>query len=358
MKKLIVLIFNIILACSCFATTAINASAKESQAAFSLEFELTADNGESVVMVDEGDVITVTFSILRSDSSENYKTNGFQNYIHYDLNFFEFVEGSVTCFDDGAAVAKKQNSITFGEIIQCQNMDKTYSAAFVFCTFKLKVIGATGSGMVYNDKVYAFDSNREYVTVETQHLQAIIDIGCTHAHKTKVNAQEPTCTSKGWSAYYDCDDCDAVFDENGFDMIAGIPYEDEVHTFSEELSFDGFGHWYQCTDCNERSKYASHNGGTASCGQLAECKVCGAEYGTLDKENHQGGTYLANYKMTWFWGDGYTGDVCCSGCHEVQEKGEVVSMFNIFAWPLWIIIIFILALPIVVIGWLVILFIL
>ena len=56
-------------------------------------------------------------------------------------------------------MAKRQNSITFGEIVQCQNMAGSYEQDFVFCSFDLKIIGESGSGMIYNDEVYAFDTD-------------------------------------------------------------------------------------------------------------------------------------------------------------------------------------------------------
>ena len=140
MKKTVALILNLILIASFIFAIQITASAAEpsqSNESFNLQFELTADNGRSVYLVNPGQVITVSFTMKRTDSIENYTTNGFQNYIHYDLSFFEFVENSIVLYDTGIASAKKLNSITHGEIVQCQNMGSTYVSEFLFCTFQL-----------------------------------------------------------------------------------------------------------------------------------------------------------------------------------------------------------------------------
>ena len=106
MKKIIVFILNLILACSFWIPTCITVNADEAQPVFSLQFTLTANNGYSVVAAQPGDVITVAFTMKRTDSNEDYTTNGFQNYICYDRSFFEFVEGSTVCNDTGMAIVQ------------------------------------------------------------------------------------------------------------------------------------------------------------------------------------------------------------------------------------------------------------
>ena len=323
-KKILVLIFNLMLVCSFMISAQIVAMADVLQGAFAVKFALTAGNDKQVVMVDSGDVITVSFKIQRTDSDEAYTTNGFQNYIHYDRSFFEFVDGSIVCNDTNGATAKKQNSITYGEIIQCQNMSASYEKTFVFCTFQLKVIGTSGSGMVYNDEVYVFDKNYKAVNVEKQHLQVMIDVDCMHTDKTYVEAKAGTCAEFGWKAYYDCDDCDAFFDESGENLIAGIPYIETLHNFSDDIVCNELGHWYECIECGTKSEYSSHNGGVATCHKKAICIVCEQEYGSLDKHNHTGEMIVENEKKASFWRNGYTGDICCADCGEVIEVGTKI----------------------------------
>ena len=315
--------------------------AKE-QSAPSLEFALSS-NGKQVVMANHNDVITVSFTMKRTDSNESYTTNGFQNYIHYDLAFFEFVEGSIVCNDTGSATAKKQNSITYGEIIQCQNMGKSYENTFVFCSFQLKIIGTSGSGMVYCGEVQAFDTNHQRINVSTQNLQVLIDIGCNHESKTKVEAKSSNCNDRGWDTYYACDNCDATFDSTGNNIIPGIPYLDVDHSYGVTMFFDKLGHWYACVDCGERSQYSAHTGGTATCAKLAVCSVCGQEYGTVNQNNHTGETIVKNDKKPNLILQGYTGDIHCADCGALLENGELIPTTTID----WSIILLILLLIIV-----------
>ena len=305
-RKILALIFNIMLVCSLFVFTNVSASA---QTEMGLEFSLTNENGESVITVNPGDEITVYFNMKRTDSSENYSTNGFQNYIHYDLSFFEFVEGSITCFDTGSASAKKQTSLTYGEIIQCQNMANSYLANFVFCTFKLKVIATSGSGVVYNDEIYAFNTAYEAIPVTKVNLKASI---CKHTSKTLVGAKAPTCTEKGWDAYQDCDDCSLFFDATGEIVIDEIPYHDPTgHSQEANLSFDESGHWYACANCDERLDYADHAGGEATCSAKAVCLTCGQAYGEFDSTNHDKSDTIS-FDENGHWYD-------CANCDEKLE---------------------------------------
>ena len=266
-NRLLSIIFSIMLLCCLSLTTSVTAFAQD---LFSVEFSLSVNN-KQVVSAGQNDVITVSFTMTRTDSNENYTTNGFQNKIYYDLEFFEFVEGSIVCYDTGSAIAKKQNNIAHGEIIQCQNFGKTYESSFVFCTFQLKVIASSGSGMVYNSEVYTFDINHQPVTVTTKNLQVNIGDSCDHIYTTKVDAKEPSCEEKGWEEYYVCDDCNVILDKNGY-VLPDIPYIDESHNFSTTLSHDENGHWYECV-CGEKSNYEEHSGGTATCTQNAVCSA-------------------------------------------------------------------------------------
>lgn len=339
-KRIFALILTLVLSLMIAAQTT-PIWAKE-QADFSLSFELSSE-GKQVVMANHNDVITVTFSMKRTDLDEGYTTNGFQNHIYYDLSFFEFVEGSIVCYDTESATAQKQNSITYGEIIQCQNMSSSYENAFVFCTFQLKIIGTSGSGMISCGAVQAFDMNHQKVSVSTKNIQVLIDIGCQHDSKTKVESQTSDCGA-GWETYYDCDNCDAFFDATGNNLIPGIPYLDKVHSWSEDLSYDKLGHWYECKNCGEKSEYSSHKGGTATCASLATCSICGQQYGRVNADNHCGDTTIKNYDKPTILSAGYSGDIHCEDCGALLESGETIYASSIAPWMWWFLIILIMIL--------------
>lgn len=314
----------------------VTASAEEPGNPLSLKFSLLSNDGLQVVFANQNDIVTVSFVMERTDANEAYTTNGFQNYINYDLSFFELVEDSIVCYDTGSAVAKPQNSITYGQIIQCQNMSNSYESSFLFCSFQLKVIAESGSGAVRHGEVYAFDTAHKKVSVSEQNFRVVIDDGCTHANKSKIEAKGATCTEDGWLAYYVCDSCGILFDESEEAPIADIPYVKASHTVTEVLSYDEQGHWYECTKCGEFVNYSIHYGGEASCESKAKCTVCAQEYGTVNADNHGGETIVKNEKEALNFTDGYTGDVYCTDCGKIVQMGEIIPApftFNVdLAW--------------------------
>lgn len=45
----------------------------------------------------------------------------------------------------------------------------------------------------------------------------------------------------------------------------------------------------------------------------------------IDSRNHVGGTYVKNQKEATCYEEGYTGDICCSGCNAVITEGTVIE---------------------------------
>lgn len=63
-----------------------------------------------------------------------------------------------------------------------------------------------------------------------------------------------------------------------------------------------------------------HSGGSATCVELAKCKICGKEYGELN--DHE--TELVNTKQETYYEEGYTGDQVCTVCGKIVESGTVI----------------------------------
>lgn len=110
--------------------------------------------GENNVMVETGDVITVTFEMIRTDSdAETYFLNSYQNEIEYDMDFFELDEESIQMtypVESGVDVAPIRT--TGQQIIKATNTQVTHDKSHVVCTFNLKVVGTYGSGTVRTSK--------------------------------------------------------------------------------------------------------------------------------------------------------------------------------------------------------------
>ena len=72
---------------------------------------------------------------------------------------------------------------------------------------------------------------------------------------------------------------------------------------------------------------SSHKGGTATCTKLANCEVCGKEYGSKNSENHEKKTTI-NQREASCTENGYTGDVICEECKEVLIKGKEIEKID------------------------------
>lgn len=70
---------------------------------------------------------------------------------------------------------------------------------------------------------------------------------------------------------------------------------------------------------------AAHEGGTATCTEKAVCTLCGQAYGTVDANNHVGGTELRNAKKATCTEDGHTGDTYCKGCGVKLQSGTAIK---------------------------------
>ncbi len=142
-----------------------------------------------------------------------------------------------------------------------------------------------------------------------------------------------------------------------------------THTWSNTWSTDGTNHWKECTVCHSaRNEEGAHTGGTATCQAKKECSVCHLtygdfaacdyvedhdvqyrvsvatcvaeavykkscsvcgtahatetfKYGTVDANNHVGGTYVEGQRESDCVTPGYTGDIKCQSCRQIITPG-------------------------------------
>lgn len=122
--------------------------------AFAMEpYEITYNihsEGENEVTAETGDIITVTFEMIRTDGDdETYFLNSYQNEIEYDMDFFELDESSIQMtypVESGINLAPTRT--TGQQIIKATYTQVTHNKEHIVCTFNLKVIGTYGSGTV------------------------------------------------------------------------------------------------------------------------------------------------------------------------------------------------------------------
>jgi len=163
-------IFSLLLAtvlCLCLVLPAAAASPVE------LIFDLTANGstlkaGLNEVSAKTGDIITVTYTVRRTDSNASYSLNSIQNEIKFDESFFQFV--SVTPASGKGDLVDK----IAGTRIYLNDVNTTYNANQVAGTFQLKVIGRSGSGLIECTEQKAYDANGETITVTAQNLLVTI----------------------------------------------------------------------------------------------------------------------------------------------------------------------------------------
>lgn len=104
----------------------------------------------------------------------------------------------------------------------------------------------------------------------------------------KTDEKAPTCTDNGNRAYWTCTECRNIFsDDAGLNptTLAEVTVSATGHTWSNDWSSDGTGHWHDCvnancpiTENNQKVGYAVHTPGADATETTPQtCDVCGYE---------------------------------------------------------------------------------
>ena len=104
----------------------------------------------------------------------------------------------------------------------------------------------------------------------------------------KTDEKAPTCTDNGNTAYWTCTECRNIFsDDAGLNptTLADVTVFATGHTWSNDWSSDGTGHWHDCvnancpiTENNQKVGYAAHTPGADATETTPQtCDVCGYE---------------------------------------------------------------------------------
>ncbi len=130
---------------------------------------------------------------------------------------------------------------------------------------------------------------------------------------------EATCSAKAI-----CDVCGVEYGE----VDANNHKDTEIVDASEaDCGNDGYTGDTFCNDCEkviangtDIPATGAHTGGTATCIQMAECDVCGMQYGEVDANNHS--DYETEVRGAT---DSYTGDTYCLACDKMIAQGEAID---------------------------------
>ena len=155
-----------------------------------------------------------------------------------------------------------------------------------------------------------------------------------------------------------------------------------THSYSNTWSDDGSNHWHECTVCHDKKDLGAHTGGTATCQTKKECSVCHLtygdfapcdyvenhdakylvskatcvaeavykkscsvcgtahatetfKYGTVDANNHVGGTYVEGQRESDCVTPGYTGDIKCQSCRQIITPGSDLALGDHIPESVW-----------------------
>ncbi len=155
-----------------------------------------------------------------------------------------------------------------------------------------------------------------------------------------------------------------------------------THSYSNTWSDDGTNHWHECTVCHDKKDLGAHTGGTATCQAKKECSVCHLtygdfapcdyvedhdvqyrvsvatcvaeavykkscsvcgtahatetfKYGTVDANNHVGGTYVEGQRESDCVTPGYTGDIKCQSCRQIVTPGTDLVLGDHVPESIW-----------------------
>jgi len=167
--------------------------------AFAMEpYEITYNihsEGNNNVTAETGDVISVTFEMIRTDGdAATYFLNSYQNEIEYDMEFFELDESSIQMtYPIANGVELAPTRTTGQQIIKATNTQVTHNKNHIVCTFDLKVIGTHGSGMVRTSrgKCSAWDDSANATVKNTVTTK---DLTVTNNASSIVNVQGVSVT--------------------------------------------------------------------------------------------------------------------------------------------------------------------
>lgn len=175
MKKLI----SILCACLLMASFVIPAAAADSSREYF--FELAVD-GKDTKQVQTGDIITVVFTLRRTDSAQDSLMYAMQNEIRYDSSFLKLVEGSellsadinttdIGLRDDYREFYMNYISLSGGE---------PWPAEKLIGSIRLEVIAESGVTNITNqDYLVSTEDGKNSFSATCQDVTVIISTDCT-----------------------------------------------------------------------------------------------------------------------------------------------------------------------------------
>lgn len=180
MKKLLSLVLAVVLLLSCAVTVYATDNSQE------FFFELSVD-GNDQKKVQPGDVITVVFTLHRTDSDDSYKMYAMQNEIRYDSEFFKLVEGSAMLSNgiSTTEIGLRDNFREFYMNFVSLAGGESWDTKRLIGSFQLEVIGDTGVTKITNqDYLVSTADGKDSYAATCQDVTIILTTDCTVTFET------------------------------------------------------------------------------------------------------------------------------------------------------------------------------
>ncbi len=144
-------------------------------------FLLQAD-GVSKKQVSTGDIVTVVFTLERTDSTDAYTMYAMQNEIRYDSTFFEVIEESVLVNEGILTNNFAQNGYERELYMNFLSMSggTSWQANMIVGSFQMRVIGTSGAGRISSEDfcVSAADGISRYPSI-AEDVILVVSEDCT-----------------------------------------------------------------------------------------------------------------------------------------------------------------------------------
>lgn len=188
------LLCSILALCMLLALFAVPALAADPSQKFL--FELSAD-GKSEKQVNTGDIVTISLTLKRTDSGEDYTMYAMQDEILYDSSFFELVDSSIMT---AQGITSKDLATRDGNRVLYLNYvsmtgGESWKAETMVGTFQMKVIGMSGSSVIRssNNLVSTKDGQSSFETA-AQDMTVVVSVDCTVRFETNGGSEVPDQT--------------------------------------------------------------------------------------------------------------------------------------------------------------------
>ena len=273
MKK----ILSIIICLCCVLTLNVPVYAANTEG--TLTYDLSS-SGNNNITVKKGDVVTVNYSISASETCRTVTT---QNQIEYDPKFFELEKGSISKDKSLADVFSTSNPVDsdgshYVYFNSVSNVIFKADTPTKIGSFKLKVIGESGSSAITNTAFYATNSKTNIFKSAKNDLMVTIKGSPEHTHEAvKQEGLSATEFSAGYKPYYKCtcnkyyedEDCEKeITDRVAWKSAGGDGYIAAGHKHGKvtkengvkaEKGKSGYKSYYKCScgayfedeDCTE-----------------------------------------------------------------------------------------------------------